>query len=107
MYQERITQVDAKLGEVKLGRAHEYLQPLEQLQENMRIRTEVAGILRNYRMANVRNKFQAEEAAAMQNYQVRPFFLSGSYYNNIIFGSKFVNNVYFLSNISYLVFATE
>lgn len=70
LYQERITQVDAKLGEVRLGRAHEYLQPLEQLQENLRIRNEVAGILRNYRMTNVKNKFQAEETAALQNYQV-------------------------------------
>lgn len=74
LYHERITQVDSKLGEVKLGRAHEYLQPLEQLQENLRVRTEVAGILRNYRMTNVRNKFQAEETAALQNYQVGFFF---------------------------------
>lgn len=75
LYQERITQVDAKLGEVKLGRAHEYLQPLEQLEENLRIRNEVNGILRSYRMTNVRNKFQAEEAAALQNYQSEKILL--------------------------------
>ena len=36
-------QVDLKLEEVRAGRALEYLNPLSQLQENMRMRTEVAG----------------------------------------------------------------
>lgn len=40
-------QVDHKLEEVRAGRAAEYLNPLSQLQENMRIRTEVAGEARN------------------------------------------------------------
>ena len=70
LYRERITQVDTKLGEVKCGRAQEYLQPLEELQENMRIRTEVAGILRELRLTNIRNKYEAEELAAKQNYEV-------------------------------------
>ena len=70
LYRERITQVDTKLGEVRSGRAQEYLQPLEELQENMRIRTEVAGILRELRLTNIRNKYEAEEMAAKQNYEV-------------------------------------
>jgi len=70
LYRERITQVETKLDEVRCGRAQEYLQPLEELQENMRIRTEVAGILREFRLANIRNKFEAEELAALQNYEV-------------------------------------
>nr|CAD7441009.1 unnamed protein product [Timema bartmani] len=70
LYRERITQVDTKLSEVRSGRAQEYLQPLEQLQENMRIRTEVAGILREFRLTNIRNKFEAEEQASRQNYEV-------------------------------------
>lgn len=70
LYRERITQVETKLAEVKLGRAQEYLQPLEELQENCRIRTEVAGILRQYRLTNIHNKFEAEEQAAEQNYEV-------------------------------------
>ena len=70
LYRERITQVETKLDEVRCGRAQEYLQPLEELQENMRIRTEVAGILREFRLANIRNKFEAEELAASQNYEV-------------------------------------
>nr|CAD7264542.1 unnamed protein product [Timema shepardi] len=70
LYRERITQVDTKLSEVRSGRAQEYLQPLEQLQKNMRIRTEVAGILREFRLTNISNKFEAEEQASRQNYEV-------------------------------------
>lgn len=69
LYRERITQVESKLDEVRCGRAQEYLQPLEELQENMRIRTEVAGILRELRLTNIRNKFEAEELACHQNYE--------------------------------------
>lgn len=47
LYKERMGQVDHKLEEVRAGRAAEYLNPLSQLQENMRIRTEVAGEARN------------------------------------------------------------
>ena len=43
LYQERLQQIDAKLEEVKEGRAVEYLNPLAQLEENMSIYTEVAG----------------------------------------------------------------
>ena len=43
LYQERLQQIDAKLEEVKEGRAVEYLSPLAQLEENMSIYTEVAG----------------------------------------------------------------
>ena len=37
-------QVEEKLEEVRAGRAIEYLNPLAELQEDMRIRTQVAGI---------------------------------------------------------------
>jgi breast cancer metastasis-suppressor 1-like protein len=43
LFKERRQQVEAKLEEVKLGKAAEYIQPLAQLQDNMRIRTQVAG----------------------------------------------------------------
>lgn len=38
-----MSQVDAKLQEVMAGKAPEYLEPLATLQENMQIRTKVAG----------------------------------------------------------------
>lgn len=43
LYKERLSQVDAKLQEVIAGKAPEYLEPLATLQENMQIRTKVAG----------------------------------------------------------------
>ncbi len=43
LYKERLSQLDAKLQEVMSGKAPEYLEPLANLQENMQIRTKVAG----------------------------------------------------------------
>jgi breast cancer metastasis-suppressor 1-like protein len=43
LFRERMQQIEVKLEEVKAGRAQEYLSPLAQLQDNMRIRTQVAG----------------------------------------------------------------
>ena len=45
LYKERLAQIDSKLEEVRGGRAAEYLEPLQQLQEQMQIRTQVAGIV--------------------------------------------------------------
>lgn len=67
LYKERISQIEQKLIELKAGRAPEYLNPLAELQENMRISTEVAGILREYMMQNIQRKFESEEIAAKQN----------------------------------------
>lgn len=69
LYLERANQIEAKLEEVKLGRAPEYLQPLEDLQDNMRIRIEVAGILREMKLKNIKRKYDAEEIAAFQNFE--------------------------------------
>ncbi|XP_002735201.1 breast cancer metastasis-suppressor 1-like protein-A [Saccoglossus kowalevskii] len=65
---ERVCQLDAKLVEVKLGHAEEYLSPLEQLQQNAQIRTQVAGVLRQLKQTNIRNKYECEEKAAKENY---------------------------------------
>lgn len=58
------------MTEVRLGRAQEYLQPVEELQENCRIRIEVAGVLRELRLTNIQNKYDAEDQAAEQNFEV-------------------------------------
>jgi len=68
LYRERISQIETKLEEVKCGRALEYLQPLEELQENMRVQLEVGQILRTLRQENIQIKFGAEGEAANQNY---------------------------------------
>lgn len=68
LYQARRERVISKLDEVKAGKAPEYLQPLEDLQDQMRIRTEVAGILKDLRLKNIRCQYDAEQLAATQNF---------------------------------------
>jgi len=69
LYRERMTQIESKLAEVKEGQGQEYLQPLEELQENMRVQLEVSEILSHMRQANIQCKFEAEEIATRQNYE--------------------------------------
>lgn len=84
LYRERIAQVDHQLAEVKGGKSQEYLIPLQQLQDDMRIRTEVASILRHLRLANIRNKYEAEEQAARQNLESEKLLAWDYYYEELI-----------------------
>ena len=68
LYRERLTQIETKLEEVKTGKATEYTQPLEELQENLRVQLEVGHILRKFRQDNIECKYDAEQLAANQNY---------------------------------------
>ena len=68
LYRERVTQIETKLAEVKAGRAAEYLQPLEELQINMKNRMEVSSVLRELRLANINCKFDSEQTATQQNF---------------------------------------
>jgi len=68
LYRERLTQIETKLAEVKAGTATEYIQPLEELQENMRIQMDVGLILKKFRQENIECKYDAEQSAASQNY---------------------------------------
>ncbi|QQP55516.1 Breast cancer metastasis-suppressor 1-like protein, partial [Caligus rogercresseyi] len=68
LYRERMTQIENKLMEVKSGKAAEYLQPLEELQINMKNRMEVGAILRDLRLENINCKFDAEKLATHQNF---------------------------------------
>ena len=70
LYRERITQIEAKLTEVRSGKASEYLQPLEELQVNMKNRMEVGAILRELRLQNIKCKYDAEQLANEQNFKV-------------------------------------
>lgn len=69
LYRERISQIESKLKEVHLGVAPEYLIPLGELQENMRIRTQVAGILKELRTEAVRKDYDCELQSAHQSYE--------------------------------------
>lgn len=62
--------MEAKLEEVRVGEAAEYLIPLEELQEGRRVRLEVAHVLRQFRLQNITNKYEAEKSAAQQNFEV-------------------------------------
>ncbi len=64
-----MTQIETKLAEVRAGRAPEYLQPLEELQINMKNRMEVSTVLRELRLSNINCKFEAEQMATEQNYE--------------------------------------
>lgn len=75
LYRERITQIESKLNEVKAGKASEYLQPLEELQVNMKNRLETSRILRDLKMSNLECKYQAEGLAAEQNYESEKILL--------------------------------
>ena len=70
LYRERITQIEAKLTEVRSGKAAEYLQPLEELQVNMKNRMEVGAVLRELRLQNIKCKYDAEQLANEQNFKV-------------------------------------
>lgn len=59
------------MEEVRVGEAAEYLIPLEELQEGRRVRLEVAYVLRQFRLQNITNKYEAEKSAAQQNFEVR------------------------------------
>ena len=59
------------MSEVRTGKSVEYLQPLEELQVNMKNRMEVGTVLRELRLENIRCKHDAEIIANEQNFQVR------------------------------------
>ncbi|XP_052001486.1 breast cancer metastasis-suppressor 1-like protein-A [Xyrauchen texanus] len=75
LYKERLSQVAAKLQEVMSGKAPEYLEPLATLQENMQIRTKVAGIYRELCLDSVKNKYDCETQAALQHWESEKLLL--------------------------------
>lgn len=70
LYRERLTQAERKLDEIRAGSSDDYLQPLQELQDHLRVRTEVAGVLREFRLSNVRCQHEAEKLAARQSFDV-------------------------------------
>ncbi|XP_055382040.1 breast cancer metastasis-suppressor 1-like protein [Condylostylus longicornis] len=68
LYKERINQIEWQLSEVRGGRSQEYLLPLQQLDENLKNRIEVAEILKQYRLENINHKYLSEEQAARQHF---------------------------------------
>jgi len=70
LFIERIKDVDEKLVEVRLGTAKEYRIPLQELQDQMKSRLEIATVLRQFKLTNLKHKYEAEEQAIRQNFEV-------------------------------------
>ncbi|KAL4123246.1 hypothetical protein QTP88_015454 [Uroleucon formosanum] len=66
---ERIKEVEEKLVEVKMGTAKEYCIPLEELKKQMKSRLEVATVLRQFKLTNLKHKYESEEQAIRQNFE--------------------------------------
>ncbi|XP_032660057.2 breast cancer metastasis-suppressor 1 [Chelonoidis abingdonii] len=75
LFKERLNQVKAKLEDVASGRAAEYLDPLGVLQNNMKIRIEVAGIYKGLCLEVVRNKHECELQGARQHLESEKLLL--------------------------------
>ncbi|XP_066147094.1 breast cancer metastasis-suppressor 1-like protein [Euwallacea fornicatus] len=84
LYRERIQQVETQLSEVKSGKSPEYLIPLQNLEEQRRIRTEVAGILRQLRIENINSQYDGEKQAAMQNFESEKKLASDYCYSELM-----------------------
>jgi len=84
LYNERIAQIDHQLSEIKSERSQEYLGPLADLKENLRVRQEVAGVLRKLRLENVNHKFEAEEQAAYQHFESEKALARDYYYEELM-----------------------
>ncbi|VEN50602.1 unnamed protein product [Callosobruchus maculatus] len=84
LYRERLSQVELQLSEVKSGKSPDYLRALSELQENMRVRIEVAGILRQLRLQGIKNMYEAEEQAALQNFESEKSLACDFYYSELM-----------------------
>ncbi|KAL5238837.1 hypothetical protein ACI65C_006247 [Semiaphis heraclei] len=69
LFNERIQEVDRKLAEVRLGTAKEYRIPLQKLQDQMKSRLEIATVSRQFKLTNLKHKYEAEEQAIRQNFE--------------------------------------
>ncbi|MEQ2217591.1 Breast cancer metastasis-suppressor 1-like protein [Xenoophorus captivus] len=67
LFRERLNQVKVKLDEVLTGKAGEYREPLAGLQNNMQIRTQVAGVYRELCLQVIKHKHECEVQGARQH----------------------------------------
>nr|XP_027197914.1 breast cancer metastasis-suppressor 1-like protein [Dermatophagoides pteronyssinus] len=66
---EKNFEIDSKIQQILDGIAPEYLQPYEELISQNRIRIEIAELIRNFRLNNLNQFYDAEKLAAEQNYK--------------------------------------
>ncbi|XP_073419351.1 breast cancer metastasis-suppressor 1 isoform X1 [Dendrobates tinctorius] len=75
LFKERLSQLKAKLEEVTCGKALEYLSPLADLQNNMKIRIEVAGIYKGFCLDVIKNRYECELQGAKQHLESEKILL--------------------------------
>lgn len=56
-----------------MGTAKEYRIPFQELKNQMKSRLEVASVLRQFKLTNLKHKYEAEEQAIRQNFEVIKF----------------------------------
>lgn len=78
LYKERLTQIEDQLHKVNQMEAKEYTGPLKQLEEECKIRNEVACYLRQYKTVNLENQFRCELQSAEQHFTNEESNLTGS-----------------------------
>ncbi|KAG5260867.1 hypothetical protein AALO_G00297450 [Alosa alosa] len=67
LFRERVNQVKVKLDEVLSEKAGEYREPLAVLQQNMQMRTQVAGIYKELCLQVIKHKHECELQGARQH----------------------------------------
>ncbi|KAM3857780.1 breast cancer metastasis-suppressor 1 [Diretmus argenteus] len=67
LFRERLNQMKVKLDEVLMGKAGEYREPLATLQDNMQLRTQVAGVYRELCLQVITHKYDCELQGARQH----------------------------------------
>jgi len=68
LFKEKVNQVENQLLEVQANIASEYVIPMRELEDSSRIRSEVAGHLKEYRLIALEHKFSAEIQALEQHF---------------------------------------
>ncbi|XP_026184603.1 breast cancer metastasis-suppressor 1 isoform X1 [Mastacembelus armatus] len=75
LFRERLNQVKVKLDEVLTGKAGEYREPLDALQNSMQIRTQVAGVYRELCLQVIKHKHECEVQGAKQHLESEQMLL--------------------------------
>ncbi|XP_038078178.1 breast cancer metastasis-suppressor 1-like protein [Patiria miniata] len=74
LYVERVGHLDSKLGQVQKGDSMDY-KKLSELEQTMTMRSHIAGVLRELRLNNIKNKYESEGKASHENHESEKMLL--------------------------------
>ncbi|CAI8020562.1 Breast cancer metastasis-suppressor 1-like protein-A [Geodia barretti] len=69
LFHEKVREIDERMKHISEEGAHEYLQPLKELEEARQRRTQTAELQCSCKLQNIQNKYDEEVASAEQNFQ--------------------------------------